>query len=202
VSDNRFRVTKALVRKVLSDALVLDVATQRGWWTLQGFGMLRFYLGDFARIHVWDASHMVADASVIHNHFWDLRSTVVSGRMTNQRYRVMAPNIATPATHWSQQLRTGEGGGLLDEPERVVLCPQVAEVYNPGDSYSQGRHEVHESLPSRGCVTVMERDEDKEKVKTAFTFWPIEGKWVSAEPREATFVEVRRMCATALREWG
>src|SRR6185503_17239495 len=62
-------------------------------WTLQGFGMLRTYLGDDMnmRLHVWDARHAAPNVSSIHNHPWGFTSLILSGEMENVLYQTRVP---------------------------------------------------------------------------------------------------------------
>ena len=50
-------------------------------WSLQGFGMLRLYLSDNIRLHVWTTEHRVENVSDIHDHPWDFISTVLFGQL-------------------------------------------------------------------------------------------------------------------------
>mgnify|MGYP001598856707 CR=1 FL=1 len=187
-----------LVRKVLEHPEPYS-------WTLQGFGMLRMYLGEVGRIHVWCPARLATPGvSDVHTHFWALKSTVVSGAVRNVRYSVRpaGPGDGAEPTHVGQLLRTGEGGGLTGEPQPVRLAQRSDESYRAGAAYEQSPDEVHRTLPSSGAVTVMERFEQRLAKKTAWTFWPVGGEWVSAEPRLATADEVAAGCAEALRRWS
>lgn len=188
-----FQVTRELVRKILERATSYK-------WTLQGFGMLRLYLGGCARLHVWHKDLAVPNVSDIHTHPWSLRSLVVCGRLHNVRFTEMdAP--AEYLTHYAQELVTGEGGGLISKPRLVRLTPAtLSEYYAAGNVYSQGPSEIHVSYPEDGTVTVMERNE-MDRAPAAWTYWPrtrgADG-WVSAEPRVATDVEVAKGVSLAL----
>lgn len=190
-----FKVTKEMVREILHHA-------QRYPWTYQGFGMLRLYLGKVARIHIWDPRTAVRRVSNIHTHFWDLRSTVVCGRMDNVRYQI-APNRGGSisfSSHMMQTLITGEGGGLIGTPEKCNLQIRAVDKIHEGGSYFQRNDEIHQSLPIAGTVTILEREEGSGQ-KVAQTFWPIGWDWVSAEPRPATDQEVAAAANLALSKF-
>lgn len=179
---------------------ILERATSYPW-TVQGLGMLRLYLGKAGRIHIWTPGLMVPNVSVIHNHFWDLKSEIISGTMINKRYNVSFPD-RDPPTHHMQSIVTGEGGGLVHDPESVILTESPAEQYKAGDVYTQSSKELHESRPSPFTVTVMERPMGEQGKETASVCWPIGTSWVSAEPRPATIHEILMTTMGAMRNWS
>lgn len=185
---------RELAKKILQRAEAYE-------WTLQGFGMLRLYLGTVGRLHVWDDRYAVPGVSVIHDHAWDLASTVLSGELTNIVYQVQAPGIDCGALYSCQTLLTGEGGGLIGNPVPVRLERVEFGLYGPKrvrQHYAQVACEVHETRAVRGTVTLVERAEG-EGQKTARSFWPVGEMWISAEPRPATVAEVRDICENALQ---
>src|SRR5690348_1365077 len=74
-------IQAALVRSILERWNAYE-------WTVQGFGMVRTKIANVGRIHVWDSRVRVALVSDIHAHPWELRSTVISGELINQRFNV------------------------------------------------------------------------------------------------------------------
>lgn len=168
-------------------------------WTYQGLGMLRLYLSDSLRLHIWMPSEAVEDVSTLHTHPWHFTSTVMSGAVSNMRYVVPGASFGEP---WKmQRLHCGEGGGLKDKPADVFLLETELETYAPGDSYSQRAHEIHCSDASDGAVTIIKRSflEDTEH---ADVFWKPGAEWISAEPREVTAREVQYFTQAALDGWG
>jgi hypothetical protein len=173
-------------------------------WTIQGLGMMRLYLGKMGRIHIWDARIRVPNVSVIHTHFWHLKSTILSGAICNKRYE-----IATTAEDkdWGlpmkrQRIVTGEGGGLIGDPEVVRLYQRhPPEFYESGDCYEQQGFEIHETSFQSGTVTLLERPLGKQGEETAYVFWPAAEEWVSAEPRPATPNEMNMVAQHALSRW-
>lgn len=187
-------VTRELVRQILTKATAFE-------WTVQGFGFLRLPLGKLGRIHIWDSALTVPDVSVIHSHFWNLQSEIISGCLRNIRYHVNPVNLDNiPATHWEQRLITGEGGGLIEKPRRVQLISSSTEIYHSGSAYSQRAEEVHETQAFDGTVTVMQRPKGGDG-ETALVYWAHNKQWGSAEPRPATREEVEGVTGRALAAW-
>lgn len=184
-------------------------------WTIQGFGMLRLYLDrdEVQRLHIWDTDQMsVEEVSTVHDHPWDLDSLIVSGTLRNQRYvRAIGPavqlveSVRLPADaggeKWmAQPIRTGEGGHTTEPAYEQYLARRPLETYQPGDVYHQDAEEIHESLPSRGCVTVVTRTFSRER-DLATSFYKNTSEWVSAEPRPATLDEIQHFTTLALANW-
>lgn len=175
-------------------------------WTIQGFGMLRLYLdaGQVGRLHIWDTKQMaVEDVSTVHDHPWDLDSRIISGMLCNQRYDVVGYSpCGSRGEPWMAQLiKTGEGGHPLDAPQQWWLRRRPVETYSPGDTYHQDAPEIHESLPSRGCVTVVQRTFSRQR-DIATSLYRDTVEWVSAEPRPATREEIAHFTTLALDRWN
>jgi hypothetical protein len=172
-------------------------------WTLQGFGMLRTYLGadQVHRLHIWDARYRVEKVSPIHDHPWDFTSQVIAGELINQRYTSGHRYEGyVDDIYKTVSIRCGEGGCALSPITRSILHRAQPEHYLSGDTYSQVATELHESLPQDGTVTVISRvfgpDRDLARV-----FWRGTEGWVSAEPRPATTEEVKAIVTNALDLW-
>lgn len=182
-------ITKAMVRKILEGALQFQ-------WSLQGLGMLRLYLSDEIRLHVWDDRFEFAGASPMHTHPWFFQSTVIAGKLLNLTYERdeggVPYNCAT--------IRCGSGGGLVSEPETVRLRDCRPAVYGAGESYEQQPYEIHISRPARGTVTLVERH-FYEDVNHALVFWDVGTEWGSAEPRPATADEISAIVRYSLSRW-
>jgi hypothetical protein len=175
-------------------------------WSIQGFGMLRAYLASdqIYRLHIWDTEQMsVEDVSTVHDHPWDLDSRIISGTLVNQRYVKAEYTDAPHSEVWNAVLiRTGEGGHpLVDKPERWRLNAEPYEVYEPGERYHQDAPEIHESLPTRGCVTVVKRTFSRQR-DIATSLYRNTPEWVSAEPRPATMEEIYHFTNLALANWN
>lgn len=167
-------------------------------WTVQGFGMVRTKIYDIGRIHIWDVRLRDPLVSDVHAHPWPLRSTIISGELINQRFEVVDCGFLT---YQRQKIATGEGGGLLGEPESVLLRALPPEVYGAGDMYEQRADELHRSIPQNGTVTLLERPMG-EPLQETVVLWPAGTHWVSAEPRPAKEREVEMAISYALQRWS
>lgn len=155
-------------------------------WSVQGMGMLRLYIQKVGRLHIWDSRLRYPGVSMIHNHSWDLRSTIVSGTLLNTRYEIFP---AGPPTHFRRRLLTGYHCEFVASREQLCLIEAgPRERYYPGDCYHQRADVVHMTDAVDGCVTLMERREDVDG--HADVFWKIGEEWGNARPRPATLDEV------------
>lgn len=167
---------EALARLVHDDVLAYS---ERHEWTLQGFGMLRTYLGEDRRLrlHVWDSRFRTTDVSDIHDHPWDFESLVLRGSIRDVRYDARDPRRygAGRASHHL--------GRILCGPSPAVRGPQDVEptwLFKQSDQ----TYEAGERYVMHHC-------------------WPLGTEWVSAEPRAATPEEVREITRGArLRVWS
>lgn len=167
-------------------------------WSLQGLGMLRLYLPDDTRLHVWDNRFAYPGASPIHDHQqWALNSTVISGQIINFRYIETAHG--KPFTY--KMIKAGFGCVDISEEMPIKLERCDGELYRIGGNYSQEPAEIHETIPTNGTVTIMRKTPTKDP-EAARVFWPAGAHWGSAEPRKATSFEVDFMTRYALSVWG
>jgi hypothetical protein len=171
-------------------------------WSLQGFGMLRLYLSDGVRLHVWDSRYAVPNVSLLHTHPWDFQSEIISGQIRNQIYHEFPYTLEVGAPHHSAVILCGTGG--CKKESRPLSRLQVVDdrTYNPGETYAQKAEEIHKSMPTDGCVTLVTRtfrvgDRDHARV-----FWPEGEEWVSAEPSRASLGIVRDITWNALCKWN
>lgn len=189
-------LTASQVLSILKDPRDLE-------WSIQGFGMLRAYLApdQVYRLHIWDTRQMaVEDVSTVHDHPWDLDSRIISGMLCNQRYERNPTGDGKEA--WKAVLiRTGEGGHPMHPPVDWFLRRKPVETYHPSSCYHQDAPEIHESLPSRGCVTVVKRTFSRPR-DIATSLYRGTPEWVSAEPRPATPLEVEHFTTLALEHWN
>ena len=171
-------------------------------WSLQGFGMLRTYIGEGNRyrLNIWHSQLAVFSVSTIHDHPWHFTSQIVAGVFVNVRYDI-GP-IHAPATHAFRTIKTGPNGGMdFNEPATPIsLVARRPEIYLPGDIYSQRASEIHESIPVDGTVTINDRTRvgDGERARV---FWPIDESWIDAKPRPATVAEICAVAQYALERW-
>lgn len=166
-------------------------------WTVQGFGFFRTKIQGVGRIHVWDDRVATPLVSTIHTHPWPFRSTVVSGELLNLRFH---EHEVGELRYVRQKIKTGEGGGLVDEPSEVLLTHDAVEYYSDGHSYSQEAAEIHRSIAQPGTVTLIERPQGP-PLEEAMVYWPRGTGWVSAEPKPAEAWELERAVKYALARW-
>lgn len=183
---------------------ILDNATKFEW-SVQGMGMLRLYLRNVGRIHVWDSRLRYPGVSRIHTHSWDLRSTIVFGALYNRRFERSAilSNLIVPRKeHFlTQRIVCGYDTHTVTEPEQVRLKGQPVEFYDEGMVYTQRAHEIHTTDAQEGTVTLMERNQDG-PMGEADVFWPYGTTWGDAKPRPATEDEVRMITASVIQKWA
>lgn len=176
--------TDSLINDILDNPFALT-------WTIQGFGMLRAYLdsAEVHRLHIWDTETAVPEVSVIHDHPWDFNSRIHRGTVINQRYLLDAGGAFVQPIQ-TAKIKTGEGGGIVSGVRTALLAELPFETYLPGDTYHMDAPELHESIPSRGAVTVISRKFHTTRDDQFATVCWRSGDWVSAEPRLATRAEV------------
>lgn len=174
----------------------------RNWenyeWTIQGFGMLRTYVGSDRkfRVNIWDNRFAVPGVSMIHDHPWDFTSNIIVGSIVNIRYIEVA--CALRACEYSYaKIKCGPGGGMETCVSDLELHPLPLEYYDEGDTYRQRANEIHETKFMDGTVTLIERT-FREDTEHARVFWRRDSNWVSAEPRVATSEEVIMFIDSAL----
>lgn len=172
-------------------------------WTLQGMGLLRLYLPNDCRLHIWDSRYRTSNVSMIHDHLqWGLKSTVLAGNLTNIKY-IVDPvwNFTNDVekTHKFMFIKAGVGCKQISCEHEIPLVQQNPVQYRQGQSYEQQPNEIHRTDAEDGTVTLMQKyptDTDQARV-----FWPIGEEWVSAEPRVATLKEIRDIANNALERW-
>lgn len=183
-------LTKRLVQHILENADKFE-------WSLQGFGMLRTYLHEDVRLHIWDSAFAVDEVSTVHDHPWDFTSTIIAGGLKNQRY-VIDPE----GDEWNKQMIVcGPGGHTDSEVERIRLRALTPEHYIGGDTYFQSAEELHESIPHDGTVTVIHRNFSRPDRDLATVCFPRDKQWVSAEPGPAHMRDVATIVGRSLRTW-
>lgn len=194
--------------------LIRHILTNSGYneWSVQGLGMFRLYLSKTVRLHVWDDRYIVPNVSTIHNHPWSFKSHIICGDIRNTVYetedyeslQLNHPN--RKPTHSQSLIKCGMGGGVVkglalhDKMPDVRLKLKRTEIYRAGvdhNYYWQHEDEIHESFPTRGTITLVERT-FSENTENAQVFYPVGTPWVSAEPRNATEEEVDQMLESAL----
>ena len=166
-------------------------------WSYQGFGMLRYYITESRRLHIWNPSRRVDAVSDVHTHPWNFRSTVLCGALVD---RVFVEREGV-SPFMRQTIACGEGGGLVGDPCPVELAQSRSTLHAEGASYSHPASAIHRSeILEPGTVTVCVR-EFLEDTEHAFVYWPRREEWGSAEPRPATLEEIDAFTNAALEIW-
>ncbi len=172
-------IQSALVRSIIEK-------WQSYEWTIQGFGFARTKIANVGRIHVWDSRIAVPLVSTAHTHPWPLHSCIISGELINCRFTYKDERVVPYRTiglkYWHSKIATGEGGGLIGEPDEVELFACAPDLFIPGDDYQQEPTVIHRTIAQDGTVTLMTRPQGP-PLEEADVFWPLGFKWVSAEPR-------------------
>ncbi len=182
-------ISKSLVKKVLINPYDYN-------WSLQGLGMLRLYLSDTLRLHIWDEDFAVENVSLIHDHPWDFTSYIIAGCIRQFRF----DETSNGALYNVQTIQCGEGGRRKGEVSQTRLTARDIECYGGGEFYEQEAEEIHQSMPERGTVTVIERTFKKD-TEHARVFWDVNKNWVSVEPRPANPHEIHAITSYALKKW-
>ena len=180
-------------------AFVLDVlrhAHDREW-SLQGFGMLRTYIGGDKRfrLNVWHSRFSTPNVSIIHNHPWDFQSWIVVGKFSNVRYQFGIGEV-----YKAMLIEPGDKGGPAGEEQIVIMSALPPENYSAGDTYEQRAEEVHASYYDDGTVTLNDRT-GRRNADRAMVYWR-EGDWVDAKPRAATPDEVAFAVSEAIKRFA
>lgn len=168
-------------------------------WSLQGLGMFRLYLSQQRRLHVWAPSFAFKDVSTIHTHPWKFESSVISGHVTDVVFEEAADGGAAPMHR--QKIICGPGGCAVGECTNTFLRERYRRTVRAGECYSLASHEIHESRPAPGTITLIDRTFGVD-TEHAYVFFPHGTPWVSAEPRTATGDEVDAMKRIALDRLG
>jgi hypothetical protein len=93
-------------------------------WQVQGLGMLRTYLRDDWRLHIWDKSVRIPNVSPLHEHPWDLHSTIAAGILYNTRYvnnKLAAGEDEHTKLYKGAVIKCGEGACTLTDVQPFYL---------------------------------------------------------------------------------
>lgn len=181
---------KTFVKEILQDPFKRS-------WTLQGFGMLRTYLPDDIRLHVWDERYQVPNVSLVHDHPWHFESEIVVGSLRNTRYSKDPSGCGYPMME--RTIRPGEGFEILSPDVPCHLKEHDPEYHGASQRYSQQADEIHSTLYIRGTVTVVQRK--RVGADVAKVYYPVGEEWVSGEPRTATAAEIKDICSYSLEKF-
>lgn len=169
---------RLLAARVIEQAHLYD-------WSVQGFGLIRTYLPGNKRLHIWSQRFKIQDATTLHSHPWNFTSHVLAGRM----HEIVAEKVTIEQASCldSNVLKAKENKILCGEDAKVITstdCFLSTKVtyHQAGLSYSHKYSDIHASLPSFDCVTLIER-EPLDDPDHAYSYTLNDDPWVSAEPR-------------------
>lgn len=163
-------------------------------WMIQGLGMLQLKLDDERkrRLHIWDSRYQILDHTEIHTHPWDFVSTVLNGAICNTVYEQprYCPLELGPS-HFQITIKCGPESCIPSEPVPVWMEKIATLEYHAvnNGSYFMDKSVPHSTTQDPGTITLIERSNHDPENK-ADIFYPVCGKWVSAEFRKATNEEV------------
>src|SRR5260370_37840480 len=103
---------KLLVKQILQASVKEPMAFQ---WSIQGLGMLRLYLSEETRMHVWSSLGRIPNVSPLHTHPWSFNSYVVAGKVVNKRYKIAAGEV------YNRALITCGANAKIEETDQVTL---------------------------------------------------------------------------------
>lgn len=199
--------SESVVSSDMNRATVVEIlhnpfAHQRKW-EVQGFGMLRTYFSDEVRLQIWDQRLAVFGNNAIHDHPWNFESTIMGGKIFNQRFHYSNSfAIGSPLPRWYKQVRIkpGSEGGPIGEPEQVLLYSDPVEVYGPGESYVQNAVELHITRYDNGTVTLLKRERLANRPDEALSIWRGPVEWTFYRPRPASGREIQIVAGDAFRK--
>lgn len=186
------------MKKLLVKAILEKAESYK--WSLQGLGMLRLYLSNEVRLHVWDDRYKIDHVSPLHTHPWNFDSEIVAGVVRQIRYEVYDAACDHLPVYNRVLIKCGANACTMSDAEQVRLFGSTLERYEEGKSYNQVADEIHESFPENGTVTAITRT-FKADTEHAYVLWQGNGGFVSAEPRPATPEEVQAITKNALDRW-
>lgn len=174
----------------------LERADLPGWtWTVQGLGMLRCYTSNGDRITIWHEDLVYPGVTRVHDHPWDLESTVLSGDVYDHVYSLGGFRGSDVYTRYL--ITAGEGRPSY--PETVLLFKVATKVLSVGDTYRHAWSDVHSTSFSNGAVTYCRRSNRQGQMARVYV--PAGEEYGSAEPRPATPEEVDKYAGLALEGW-
>ena len=167
-------------------------------WTRQGLGMLRTYISDELRLHIWHRFLRNPTVSDIHTHPWNFASKIITGRLADHVYREVPIN-SDGGTHWKQRLKCGKDCYFTGPRQLCDLRLDEVKEYLPGDIYEHDHEDIHCSTFTDFTVTLIHRDFSPGNRDYATVYWDKNEEWGSAEPRKAEQELVSILCKGVLR---
>ena len=128
---------------------------------VHGNGFIQIDMGYCQRVHVWGFEEIPRQqvSTQIHNHRFDFKSTLLSGRLENRRYSVFRVLTHDPgyyhlyyasATKGEETKLVRSEGGEIVHP----VCDDTQILY-PSMTYRMDHLEYHESVPHELSMTLI-----------------------------------------------
>jgi hypothetical protein len=138
-------------------------------WRHHGAGMIQAYINPTLRVHVWHPSLMLpgmVDSGAIHDHRFDLESTLLVGNMVNREYAL----TRRPENGFDYSVFEVEcsGSKKTDDPVKVEdgRGAIVSDVFvAEGMRYAYPKRELHMSVPLKKIVVTLVTKMNQEDVK-------------------------------------
>ena len=162
-------------------------------WELQGFGMLRTYIGENTRLQIWLKEFIVPNVTDVHTHPWDFTSYIYQGRITNYIFHesdTPRPYLDRYEEYDRCLILTGENA-FVHERNKVFLKIQDKVVYNKGKFYSHKKSIPHRISFMDGTITILRKSNIQEDSLAYSYVKGVDNEWVSAAPRPATKEEIQ-----------
>lgn len=117
-------------------------------WRHHGIGVLQLYLTPAHRLHVWHRDLMVSNVSnggPMHDHRFDIYSTVLAGVLEVSHFRRVRPSDpqAREYSVWSVEGASGGTTSDLQSQGSIFLAEDPAYGVPPGAQHSARRGEFH-----------------------------------------------------------
>lgn len=193
INGDELMLKPSVVKSILKSAPNFE-------WELWKTGMMRLDLDETNVLHIWDRRYHQPHVTMIHDHPFDLKSTVIAGRIINSRY-VMVPEGTNPSkAFWKSRIQCGAEACVVSEPIKIHLQLKQPETFSVGETYRQLYDEIHATLVqgTEGAVTLVNRIFGRVERHYAHVFVEDGQEWGDAAPRPATVEEVIDISQRAL----
>lgn len=170
-------------------------------WEIWKTGMLRLDLDETTVLHIWDKRYHQPHVTMIHDHPFDLKSTIIAGRLINSRYVPVPEGTMPSQLFWQTKIKCGIDACEISNPTKMYLQRKIPETYKSGDTYRQLFDEIHETMVegTDGTVTIVNRIFGRLERDHAHVYIPNGLEWGDAAPRKATVDEVSDISQRALK---
>lgn len=170
-------------------------------WSVSGLGMLRTYLDEETRIHIWDSSLLVPGVTLLHTHPWSFESVVIAGSIQDHRMtKLKGGPISDRGLYDEYYIRCGAGGGVKDEPRKVRLYAQASRAYGDGHRYEHDPEDIHCTGFQEGSVTMVKR-KFREDRDSAYVYAPAGEPFGNANSHPVSGLEALRIIRRSLHAW-